>query len=103
MNTVPNMAVVSSHILQRSNSPLPIEVTANTIVSELIKRTNELTEVNGISNRSAAVEPSVSGPTRLRSKRYVDISDANNKQSEPRKAHIVIFSLLSPVVRGGTS
>ena len=38
-------------------------------VYELISNTKELTEVNGISNRSAAVGPSVAGPTRFLSKR----------------------------------
>ena len=66
MKIEPNEAVVSSQSLHRSISALCIEVTAKTIVSELIKRTNELTEVNGMSKRSAAVGPLVAGPTRLR-------------------------------------
>ena len=69
MKIEPSAAVVSSHNLQRSISARWMEVTASTMVNELIRSTNELTEVNGISNRSAAVGPLVEGPTRFRSSR----------------------------------
>ena len=70
MNTPPSAAVVSSQSLQRSISPRVIDDTASTIVSELISSTNELTDVNGMSNSSAAASGSSSDSgLRLRSSR----------------------------------
>ena len=46
------MAVVSSQPRDRSTSPRCSEESASTMVSELIRSTNELTEVNGMSKMS---------------------------------------------------
>ena len=52
MKTAPSMAVTSSHALPRSRSLRPNADRASTIVSELMRSTNDETDVNGISNRS---------------------------------------------------
>ena len=58
----PRIAVESNQILERRMSFRRSAVIARTTVRELINRTNELTEVKGISNISSG--PKSSGPIR---------------------------------------
>jgi hypothetical protein len=60
MNTLPSRAVVSSQVRSRGPSPRAAAVTANTIVSELMRSTNELIEVKGMSYRSCGIGPPAS-------------------------------------------
>ena len=75
-------------------SPRWMAARASTIVSELISRTNELTDVNGMSYRLCGVGPDTA---RWRYRMYVEISAPNSMHSEPRNAHIATFSLETPV------
>src|SRR4051794_30477925 len=69
--------------------------TASTIVSELISRTNELTDVYGMSYRLAIVGPAFG--VRSRYSRNVEMRPPNSRHSDPRNTHIASFSFERPV------
>src|SRR3546814_17522173 len=94
MNTAPSSAVEASQIRLRWTSPRVIEDTARAMVSELISRTNELTEVNGMSNTSVGARPCV---LRWRSGRQGELSAHNSTQSEARNTHTPRVALELPV------
>ena len=57
MNMVPNSAVAMIQIRNRRWSPRWIAASASTIVSELISRMNDVTDVNGMLYTSLGVGP----------------------------------------------
>src|SRR6266540_6669098 len=94
MNVIPSRAVAISHARSFWCSPRWMAARASTMVRLLIRRTNELTDVYGMSYTWAGVGPEVLRP---RYSREVEIRAPNSRHSEPRNAHTAILALESPV------
>src|SRR3546814_17370639 len=99
MNTAPSSAVEASQTRLRWTSPRVIEATARAMVSELISRTNELTDVNGMSNTSVGPRP---GVLRRRSSREVAMSAPTSTQSSAGYNHnkTLAYKMAVPVSLG---
>src|SRR5918992_125753 len=91
---IPRRAVASSHTRSRRSSPRWMALRASTMVRLDIRRTNELTEVYGMSYTCSG-----NGPWMLRPRysRYVEIRAPKNRHSEPRNAHMPSLRLSRPV------
>src|SRR4029079_7323866 len=96
MNTVPKSAVAMIQIRNRRWSPRWIAARASTIVSELISRMNDVTDVNGMLYTSAGC--GVFAGERPRYSRYVEMNAPKKMHSDDRNTHIASWTLVVPVL-----
>src|SRR6476469_9382745 len=96
MKTMPNIAVAMTHTRNRRWSPRWIAARASTIVSELISRMNDVTDVNGMLYTSLGW--GVLAGERPRYSRYVEMKAPKKLHSDDRNTHIASLTLVVPVL-----